>query len=134
MLEDAEQLEEGAPSTSKSKGKTGDPQAQAEEGAEAPPEEIPPDPEPTDPQPCTSRDPPEASAEAPTKDPTPATQKPDNDPPPALTTYVRACRAAGKLWLDTVVDQGEKAYDTLYESLQWLGIKHKEKLDQANKE
>ena len=134
VLEDAEQPKEGEPGTSKSKGKTGDPPAQAEEGAEAPPKETPPDPRPTDPQPGTSRDPPEAPAEVPTKDPTQTTQKPDKEPPPALTAYVRACRAAGKAWLETVVAQGEKAYITLFDTLQWLGLKHKEKLDQANRE
>ena len=134
VLEDAELPKEGEPGTSKSKGKTGDPPAQTKEGAEAPPEVNPPDPRPTDPKPDTSTDPTEASAEAPTKDPTQATQKPDEDPPPALTAYVRACKAAGKTWLDTVVAQGEATYITLFNTLQWLGLKHKDKLDQANRE
>ena len=43
--------------------------------------------------------------------------------------YVRACKAAGKTWLDTVVAQGEAAYITLFNTLQ-----HKDKLDQANRE
>ena len=98
VLEDAEPPKEGEPSTSKSKGKTGDLLAQTEEGAEAPPEVTPPDPRPTDPQPGTSTDPPEAPAEVPTEEATKATQKPDKDPPPALTAYIRACKAAGKTW------------------------------------
>ena len=76
VLVDAEPPKEGEPGTSKSKGKTGDPPAQATEGAEAPPEEPPPNisptdpqpnPNPTDPQPGTSKDP----TEAPTEDPHP---------------------------------------------------------------
>ena len=62
VLEDAEQPKEGEPGTSKSKGKTGDPPAQTEEGAEAPPEVTPPDSRPTDPQPGTSTDPPRGSS------------------------------------------------------------------------
>ena len=59
VLEDADPPEEGAPGTSKSEGKPGEPAAQATEGAEAPPEETPPDPAPTDPQPGPSKKPPE---------------------------------------------------------------------------
>ena len=40
-LQDAELPKEGKPGTSKSKGNTGEPPAQATEGAEAPPEETP---------------------------------------------------------------------------------------------
>ena len=47
-----------------------------------------------------------------------------------LKTY----RAAGKVWLDTVVQEGGKAYDTLYDSLQELGAPHKEGLDQADRQ
>ena len=70
VLEDAELPKEGKPSTSKSKGKTGKQPAQATEGAQASPEEIPPGPDPTNPQPSTSKDPTEAPAEVPTRDPT----------------------------------------------------------------
>ena len=60
VLEDADQPKEGELSTSKSEGKTGDPPAQAAEGAEAPPEETPLDNRPTNPQPGTNKDPTEA--------------------------------------------------------------------------
>ena len=130
VLEDADRPKEGEPGTSKSEGKTGKPAAQATEGAEAPPEETPPDPNPTDPQPGSSKEPPEALAEAPTKDPTLAPGKEKIE----LTNYVKAYRAAGKAWLDTVVEQKETAYDTLYDKLQQLGGPHIQKLDEADKE
>ena len=38
------------------------------------------------------------------------------------------------MWLDTVVQEKEKAYDTLYDRLQQLGAPHKEGLDQADKQ
>ena len=118
VLEDADQPQEGEPSTSKSEGKTGKPAAQATEGAEAPPEETPPDPNPIDPQPGSSKETPEASVEAPTKDPTQAPGEEDPTQVPgevkiALTKYVKDYRAAGKAWLDTVVEQKQNAYDTL---------------------
>ena len=131
VLEDAEQPKEGEPGTSKSKGKTGDQPAQVTEGAEAPPEETPPDPNPTDPQPGTSKDP----TEVPTEDPTQtATQNPDKEAPPVLTAYVKAYKAAGKAWLDTVVEEEEQAYITLYDKLQQLGDPHIDNFDQANRE
>ena len=34
-----------------------------------------------------------------------------------LTQYVKDYRAAGKVWLDTVVQEKERAYDTLYDRL-----------------
>ena len=100
VLEDADWPKEGEPSTSKSEGKTGKPAAQATEGAEAPPEETPPDPIPIDPQPSTSKETPEAPVEAPTEDPTQVPGKVQI----ALTKYVKDYRAAGKAWLDTVVE------------------------------
>ena len=63
-----------------------------------------------------------------------ATQKPDEDTPPALTEYVKVYRQAGKLWLDTVVENQEQAYDTLFDTLQQLGDPHIDNLDQANRE
>ena len=42
-------------------------------------------------------------------------------------------RAAGKAWLDTVVNEKEKAYNTLYNRLQQLGTPHITGLDQADK-
>ena len=38
------------------------------------------------------------------------------------------------MWLDTVVQEKEKAYNTLYDRLQQLGAPHKEGLDQADKQ
>ena len=130
VLEDADQPKESEPGTSKSEGKTGKPAAQATEGAEAPPEETPPDPNPTDPQPGASKEPPEAPAEAPTEDPNqvPGEEKIE------LTNYVKAYRAAGKAWLDTVVEQQETAYDTLYDKLQQLGGPDIQKFDEEDRE
>ena len=134
VLEDADKPKGGEPSTSKSVGKEGEPQTkgQAAEGAQAPPEEIPPAPTQvsTAPQPGTNT--------GPTQDPT---DDPAQEPPQTtgeveikLTQYVKDYRAAGKVWLDTVVQEGEKAYDTLYDRLQELGAPHKEGLDQADKQ
>ena len=140
VLEDADKPKGGEPSTSKSVGKEGEAQTQgqAAEGAQAPPEGIPPDPTktitptpaPTDPQPGTST--------APTQDPTnDPTQDPTQTPGEVeikLTQYVKDYRAAGKVWLDTVLQEKEKAYDTLYDRLQQLGAPHKEGLDQGDKQ
>ena len=130
VLEDADQPEEGEPGTSKSEGKPGEPAAQTTEGAEAPPEETPPDLAPTDPQPGPSKEPPEAPTEAPTEDPsqTPGEEKIE------LTNYVKAYRAAGKAWLDTVVEKKETAYNKLYDELQQLGGPHIQKFDEADRE
>ena len=129
VLEDAEKPKEGEPGTSKSIGKTGKTVAQATEEAEAAPEETPPDPTPTEPNPGTSTEPPEAP-EDPTQDPTQAPGEVEIK----LTQYVKDYRAAGKVWLDTVVEQKEQAYDMLYDKLQWLGTPHIVGLDQADKE
>ena len=134
VLEDAEPPKEGKPSTSKSEGKTGEQSAQTTEGAQAPPEEIPPVPDTTNPQPSTSKDPTEAPAEVPTKDPTQTTTQAPGKEVIALTKYVKEYRAAGKAWLDTVVEKKEQAYDTLFDKLQQLGDPHIPGLDQANRE
>ena len=107
VLEDAEPPKEGKLSTSKSEGRTGEQQVQATEGAQAPPEEIPPGPDPTNPQPSTSKDPTEAPAEVPTRDPTQTTAQVQGEEVIALTKYVKEYRAAGKVWLDTVVEKKE---------------------------
>ena len=126
VLEDADKPKGGEPSTSKSVGKEGEAQTkgQATEGAQAPPEGIPPAPipVPTTPQPGTST--------GPTQDPTQTTGEVEIK----LTQYVKDYRAAGKVWLDTVVQEKEKAYDTLYDRLQQLGAPHKEGLDQADRQ
>ena len=142
VLEDADKPEEGEPSTSKSIGKKGEAQAQATEEELAAPEETPPDPAPapaetpapTDSKPGTSTEP----TEDPTQDPT---QDPIQDPTQApgeveikLTQYVIDYRAAGKAWLDTVVNEKEKAYNTLFDRLQQLGNPHiTGGLDQADR-
>ena len=149
VLEDAEQPKEGKPGTSKSKGKQlGDQPAQATEGAEAPPEETPPDPNPTrphtdpapvDPQPGTSK----APTKAPTGDPTQAStenptqttaKNPDKDEPPALTKYVMEYKAAGKAWLESVVEDQEEAYIKLFDKLMELGNPYIDNFDQADRE
>ena len=142
---DMEETTQGVASSSKSKGETGDQPQQAKRGAQAPPEEIPPAPETSNLKPGTSKDPTQDPTKAPTEDPTQdptqpsqerkqaTTQKPDEDPP-ALTKYVKAYRQAGKLWLDTVVENKEQAYNTLFDTLQQLGDPHIDYFDQANRE
>ena len=133
MLEDADKPKGGEPSTSKSVGKEGEAQTegQATEGAQAPPEGIPPAPisVPTAPQPGTSTGPTQDPTDDPVQDPTQTTGEVEIK----LTQYVKDYGAAGKVWLDTVVQEKEKAYDTLYDRLQELGTPHKEGLDQADK-
>ena len=130
VLEDADKLKGGEPSTSKSVGKEGEAQTkgQAAEGAQAPPEGIPP--VPTNPLPGTSTGPTQDPTVDPTLDPT---QTP-GEVEIKLTQYVKDYRAAGKVWLDTVVQEKERAYDTLYDRLQQLGAPHKEGLDQADRQ
>ena len=134
VLEDADKLKGGEPSTSKSVCKEGEAQTegQATEGAQAPPEGIPsaPIPVPTAPQPGTSTGPTLDPTDDPAQDPTQTTGEVEIK----LTQYVKDYRAAGKVWLDTVVQEKEKAYDTLYDRLQELGAPHKEGLDQADKQ
>ena len=149
VLEDAEQPKESKPGTSKSKFKQlGDQPAQAAEGAEAPPEETPPDPNPTrphtdpapvDPQPGTSK----VLTQTPTGDPTPAPTKdptqtaaknPDEDEPPALTKYVMEYKAAGKAWLESVVEDQEEAYIKLFDKLMELGRAYIDNFDQADRD
>ena len=134
VLEDADKPKEGDPSTSKSVGKEGEAQTegQATEGAQAPPEEIPPAPTqaPAAPQPGTSTGPTQDPTNDPAQDPT---QTP-GEVEIKFTQYVKDYRAAGKVWLDTVVQEKEKAYDTLYDRLQQLGAPHKEGLDQADRQ
>ena len=144
VLEDADKPKGGEPSTSKSVGKEGEPQTQgqATEGAQAPPEgilpgstkTIAPTPAPTDPQPGTSTAPTQDPTEDPTDDPAQDPTQTPGDVEIKLTQYVKDYRAAGKVWLDTVLKEKEKAYDTLYDRLQQLGTPHKEALDQADKQ
>ena len=117
---DVEKAMQGVTGASKSKGEIGEQPQQAEGGTQAPPEEIPPVPQPSNPKPGTSTDSTNAPTEDPTQDPTQpsqdpqqaTTQKPEEDTPPVLTKYVKAYQQAGKLWLDTVVEKKEEAYDT----------------------
>ena len=142
VLEDAEkQPKEGKQGASKSKGKK---KVQATEGAEAPPEETPPDPKPTkpqtdpapaEPQPGTSKAPTEAPTQAPTEETAqPAATNPDKDEPPAPTKYVRAYKAAGKDWLDSVVKDGKEAYTRLFDKLLVLGDPYIDNFNQADRE
>ena len=134
MLKDADKPKGGNPSTSKSVGKEGEAQTkgQAAEGAQAPPEGILPAPisVPTAPQPGTSTGPTQDPTDEAVQDPTQTTGEVEIK----LTQYVKDYRAVGKVWLDTVVQEKEKAYDTLYDRLQKLGAPHKEGLDQADKQ
>ena len=138
ILEEATQ---GVAGSSKSKGEAGDQPQQAEGGAQAPPKEIPPAPEPSNPKPGTSKDPTDAPTKVIPQDPTqppqdpkqPTTQNPDEDTPPELTKYVKAYKEAGKLWLDTVVENKEQAYIMLFDTLQQLGSPHIDNFDQANR-
>ena len=117
---------------------------QATEGAEAPPEETPPDPKPTkphtdpvptEPQPGTSKAPTEDPTQAPTDETAqPATRNPNEDEPPVPTKYVRAYKAAGKDWLDSVVKDGEEAYIKLFDELLKLGSPYIDNFDQADRE
>ena len=144
VLEDAEQPKEGKPGTSKSKGKQlGDQPAQAAEGAEAPPEETPLDPNPTgphtdpapvDPQPGTNKAPTQRShPELPlTTPPRPPPENPDEDEPPALTKYVMEYKAAGKAWLESVIEDQEEAYIKLFDKLLELGSPYIDNYDQAD--
>ena len=142
VLEDAVQRsKEGKQGASKSKSKK---LVQATEGAEAPPEETPLDPKPTkpytdpaptEPQPGTSKAPTKDPTQAPTDETTqPAARNPDEDEPPAPTKYVRAYKAAGKDWLDSVVKDGEEAYIRLFDKLLELGDPYIDNFDQADRE
>ena len=142
VLEDAvEKPKEGKQVASKSKSKK---LAQATEGTEAPPEETPLDPEPTkphtdpaptEPQPSTSKAPTEDPTQAPTDETAqPTARNPDEDEPPAPTKYVRAYKAAGKDWLDSVVKDGEEAYIRLFDKLLEVGSPYIDNFDQADRE
>ena len=126
----AAKQEEGE--TIKSKGKTGDQPMQAEQGAEAPPEENPPAPMPSDPKPGTSKESTDTSTvdptHAPTQDPTQdPTEDPEEETPPDLTEYIKSYQQAGKAWLDTVLVNREQAYNTLFAKLLQLGDPHIDK-------
>ena len=118
VLEDADKPKGGEPSTSKSVGREGEAQTegQSAEGAQATPEGIPPAPTPvpTAPQPSTSTGPTQDPTDDPAQDPTQTTGEVEIK----LTQYVKDYRAAGKVWLDTVMQEKEKAYYTLYDRLQ----------------
>ena len=51
--------------------------------------------------------------------PPPKTQM--RKPHPTLLTTLKSYKQAGKVWLDTVLDQKEQAYITLFDTLQQLG-------------
>ena len=54
--------------------------------------------------------------------------------PPAPTKYVRAYKAAGKEWLDSVVKDGKEAYIRLFDKLLILGDPYIDNFDQADRE
>ena len=93
-----------------------------------------PTPAPTDPKPGTSTDPTQDPTQEPAEDPTQDPTQAPGEVEIKLTQYVKDYRAAGKVWLDTVLQEKQRAYDTLYDRLQQLGTPHKEGLDQADKE
>ena len=66
--------------------------------------------------------------------PQPATKNPNEDEAPALTTYVKAYKAAGKAWLDSVVKDGEEAYIRLFNKLLELGNPYIDDFRQADRE
>ena len=107
MLEDADQPKGGEPSTSKSVGKEGEAhtKGQATEGAQAPPAGIPPAPTPvpTAPLPGTSTGPTQNPTDDPAQDPTQTAGEVEIKP----TQYDKDYRAAGKVWLDTVIQEKE---------------------------
>ena len=91
-------------------GKEGTAQTKGQdaEGAQASPEGIPPAsiPVPTAPQPGTSTGPNQDPTDDPAQDPTQTAGEVEIK----LTQYVKDYRAAGKVWLDTVVQEKEKSY------------------------
>ena len=130
---------QGKGEASKSPGKSGTKPAQAEGEAPAPPEENPPAPTPSDLKPGTRKDPTDTPAvdptQAPKQDPTQATtQGPDQETPPNLTVYVKNYQKAGKTWLDTVLENKEKVYDTLFDKLLRLGDPHIDRFPLADKQ
>ena len=128
---------EGESETSKSVGKTSDQPSQAEGGAPAHPKDNPPAPTPSDPKPGTSKDPSDTSRSHPdpTQNPTQAsTQNPEEETSPDLTEYVKSYQQAGKQWLDTVLENKEQAYNTLFDTLLQLDYPHIDKLADADRQ
>ena len=100
-----------------------------EGGAKAPPKDNPPPPDPLS---STSKDPTNAPVEVTTQDPTEENpQEPEEETPPDLTDYIKSYQQAGKAWLDTVLDQEEQAYATLYDRLMQIGNPHIDHLENA---
>ena len=92
-------------------------------------------PKTTDPTPGTSKDPTYAPVEVPTQDPTPTDpQNPEEEDPPTLTSYVKSYKQAGKVWLETVLEQEEQAYIMLFDNLQQLGNPHIDNFTDSNRE
>ena len=63
-----------------------------------------------------------------------APQDPEEETPPDLTDYIKSYQQAGKVWLDTVIDQEEQAYTTLFNILQALGDPNIPKFTEADKQ
>ena len=51
-----------------------------------------------------------------------------------MTVYVKNYQKAGKTWLDTVLENKEKAYDTLFDKLLRLGDPHIDRFPLADKQ
>ena len=64
----------------------------------------------------------------------PPPENPDEETPPDLTDYVKSYQQTGKVWLDTVLDQEEQAYTTLFNTLQVLGNPHIDNFTDADKQ
>ena len=64
----------------------------------------------------------------------PPPKNPDEETPPDLTDYVKSYQQAGKAWLDTVLDQEEQAYTTLFNILQALGNPHIDNFTDADRQ
>ena len=96
------------------------------------PKENPP--APTDPQPGSSKAPTTDPTQDPTQIPpqTTATTS-EEDAPRDLTEYVESYCKAGKQWLDTVLEQKEQAYRTLFHELLRIGDPHIENFNNADK-
>ena len=125
----------GEGETGKLVGKTGDQPTGSKGGAPAPPEENPPAPTPSDLKPGTSKDPTDPQVVDPTQDPTQAlTKNPEEETPPDLTEYVKSYQQAGKDWLDSVLENKEQAYITLFDILLQLGKSHKDNFANADRQ
>ena len=131
---------QGRGESSKTKGKTGDQPTQAEDGAEALPKENPPAAVPSDPWTGTSQDTP--AVYTPRLPPRiPCATHPGSHPGPCHrgytpmhTKYIKTYQQAGKDWLDTILVNGEQAYNSLFAELVRLGHPHIDNFSNADRQ